>query len=42
VAFAYPSIIDVPRARIMDHFNKFGDAASWTCAPGHKSNSSCR
>ena len=28
VAFAYPSIIDVPRARILDHFDKFGDAAS--------------
>jgi glucokinase len=27
VAFAYPSIIDVPHARILDHFNKFGDAA---------------
>jgi len=28
VAFAYPSIIDVARARILDHFDKFGDVAS--------------
>jgi glucokinase len=28
VAFAYPSIIDVSRARILDHFDKFGDAAN--------------
>jgi glucokinase len=28
VAFGYPSIIDVPRARILDHFDKFGDASS--------------
>ena len=27
VAFAYPSIIDTPNARILDHFGKFGDAA---------------
>lgn len=27
VGFAYPSIIDTPRARIMDHFGKFGDAS---------------
>jgi len=26
VGFAYPSIIDTPRARILDHFGKFGDA----------------
>ena len=27
VAFAYPSIIDTGRARILDHFGKFGDAS---------------
>jgi glucokinase len=27
VGFAYPSIIDTRRARIMDHFGKFGDAS---------------
>ena len=27
LAFAYPSIIDTPHARILDHFGKFGDAA---------------
>ncbi len=27
IAFAYPSIIDTHRARILDHFGKFGDAA---------------
>lgn len=27
LAFAYPSIIDTARARILDHFGKFGDAA---------------
>lgn len=27
VTFAYPSIIDVSNARIMDHFGKFGDAS---------------
>lgn len=28
LAFAYPSIIDTPQARICDHFGKFGDAAA--------------
>ena len=27
VGFAYPSIVDTRRARIMDHFGKFGDAS---------------
>jgi glucokinase len=27
LAFAYPSIIDTPNARILDHFGKFGNAA---------------
>jgi len=29
LAFAYPSIIDTPNARILDHFGKFGDAAAF-------------
>ncbi len=27
ITFAYPSIIDVPNARVLDHFGKFGDAS---------------